>query len=394
MYLSTTAKFISHRKLAYFVMSLIIALTLMVVTNAISIVFNVQKTMDITPSIGNNTMGLWIKNTQNNADFNGQSLSDRNALLSVPGVEEVSFTSPIPFGGGGPEAKVKTLLNDHVILSSVFYADEKLIDVLQLKITSGRNFTASEITADEESPNVVMINAKLATTLFGEENVAGQSIDISGKTYVITGVIETFVGANASLEMGKYTVIFPQVKLGKWTATLVKFNSVPPPNAVKLIEDTLYNNSQAASRMITSINTLSDLRAALFKKDLALQKILSAVIFAFFLISFATIMGVVKFNFAERIKSFGIQRALGMSEWDIRVSIFREFFTIAFCGGILGLLSSWVLSSYLAQTYSIVDYPVWTFLQAFSLIVTLVFLTLESQIRRSLKKSVASLLVT
>lgn len=394
MYLSTTMKFIRHRKLAYFVMSLIIALTLMVVTNAVFIMLNIQKSIEETPLIGSNTIGLWIKNTENNTDFQGQSILDRNGLLNIAGIEQVSFTSPIPYGGGGPETKVKSLFNNRVILSSVFYTDDKLLETLDLQLTSGRNFTSAEVTANSESSNVVMINSKLAQELFDGENVAGQSIEINNKTYLVIGVIDTLVGANASIDMGKYTVLFPETKLGKWTAMLVKYNSEVPSSTIKQIEDTLLNLSPSPTRMITSIDPLSVLRKTLFKKDLALLKILSAVVFSFFLISFATIMGVVKFNFAERVKSFGIQRALGMTERSIRGSIFKELLSVTLFGSTLGLLFSWILSSYLTKIYAISSYPFVTFLQAFILLSALVALTLESQIRRTLKKSVASVLVS
>ncbi|RXF01755.1 ABC transporter permease [Pseudoalteromonas sp. PS5] len=352
MIIKTTLQFLAYRKLPYLLMAVIIALALLVMVNAAAVLNKSQGEIKHTPYFGETTFSVWLKYLEQDVDYDMQAKKDEAILLAMAEVETVSFATPVPFGGGGPELKLQQPNSNDELTSSVFYADEQFVPTLAVDIIAGRNFISNDVVSSDEDASVALINKALALKLFGEYSVVGKVITAGDSSYTIVGVIDPLVGANFKSTRGQFVVVLPQVKLGKWTSMLVKF--APDTNtaiAQSMLENAL--QQQALKRVIAKSGALPSYRAAGLRKDFALSAMLSAVMGAFMLVVFATVWGVVKFNFVARQKTMGILRALGISHRKQSIAVAGEFTLVCMLGVLLGGLLSLLLSPWLQSQFSI-----------------------------------------
>ncbi|WP_105167276.1 ABC transporter permease [Pseudoalteromonas sp. T1lg23B] len=356
MNLKTMIKFISYRKLPFAMMALIIALAVMVLVNAVAVLVKTHQDIEQTPYLGASTIALWVKYLEDGVDYSAQAQADRDALLSIPEVDIVSFSTPTPFGGGGPEMTLERSNSLDEITVSVFYADEHFLPALDIELVAGRNFTASEVVSaaaeEAQQATLAIINQTLALALFEGGSALGKTIQTSGQSYTVIGVLDPLVGANFKSQRGQYTLVLPQQKLGKWTSMLVHTRDVQSPQQLqKKLADVIY--AQDVKRLLTRSEPLLAQRSLGLQKEMALGAILKAVIMAFVLVVFAAVWGVVKFNFVARKKSMGIARALGLSANQQMMAVTLEFSVVCLVGVLSGALLSAFFANWLNEAFAI-----------------------------------------
>ncbi|CAM4118854.1 ABC transporter permease [Pseudoalteromonas byunsanensis] len=356
MNIKTILKFISYRKLPFAMMGVIIALAVMVLVNAVAVLLKTHQDIEQTPYLGANTIALWVKYLEEGVDYSAQAQADREALLSLPEIDTVSFASPTPYGGGGPEMTLKRGDAQDELTVSVFYADEHFLPALDIELVAGRNFTASEVvpaTAEEaQEATLAIINQTLATEIFGDTSPLGKTIQTSSQSYTVIGVLKPLVGANFKSQRGKFTLVLPQLKLGKWTSMLVHTSHAQNIQQLqKKLADVIY--AQEVKRLLTRNEPLLAQRSLGLQKEMALGAILKAVIMAFVLVVFAAVWGVVKFNFVARKKSMGIARALGLSANQQILAVTLEFSAVCLIGVLTGTLLSAFFANWLNEAFAI-----------------------------------------
>ncbi|OHU90741.1 MULTISPECIES: ABC transporter permease [Pseudoalteromonas] len=395
MNIKTMMKFIHYRKLPFAMMAFIIALAVMVLVNALAVLLKTHQDIEQTPYLGANTVALWVKYLEDGVDHSAQAQADRDALLSLPDVDVVSFATPTPYGGGGPEMTLERGNGQDEITVSVFYADEYFLPALDIELVAGRNFNASEVvpaTAEDAlQPTLVIINQTLASKLFGDDSPLGKTIQNAAQSYTVIGVLDPLVGANFKAQRGKFTLVLPQQKLGKWTSMLVHTNN---PQSIQSLSqklaDVIY--AQPVKRLLTRNEPLLAQRSLGLQKEMALGAILKAVIMAFLLVVFAAVWGVVKFNFVARKKSMGIARALGLSANRQMAMVTLEFSLVCLAGVLIGTLLSVFFANWLNEAFAIARVSNWLMLLIGITMLVLVNLVVQFHLAQTQKSSLADII--
>ncbi|MCF6434903.1 ABC transporter permease [Pseudoalteromonas sp. MMG022] len=395
MNIKTMMKFIHYRKLPFAMMAFIIALAVMVLVNALAVLLKTHQDIEQTPYLGANTVALWVKYLEDGVDHSAQAQADRDALLSLPDVDVVSFATPTPYGGGGPEMTLERGNGQDEISVSVFYADEYFLPALDIELVAGRNFNASEVvpaTAEDAlQPTLVIINQTLASKLFGDDSPLGKTIQNAAQSYTVIGVLDPLVGANFKAQRGKFTLVLPQQKLGKWTSMLVHTNN---PQSIQSLSqklaDVIY--AQPVKRLLTRNEPLLAQRSLGLQKEMALGAILKAVIMAFLLVVFAAVWGVVKFNFVARKKSMGIARALGLSANRQMAMVTLEFSLVCLAGVLIGTLLSVFFANWFNEAFAIARVSNWLMLLIGIAMLVLVNLVVQFHLAQTQKSSLADII--
>ncbi len=348
MYISTLTKFIGYRKTAYSLMALIIALTLMVIANAANIVASMQSRIDAIPVFGGNTIALSINYLDNGStvNYDAQSLADKRTLLHQQHITHVSFSTQ-PYSGGGSELELKTPA-DQLLLVKPMKVDTDFIDTLGVQLIAGRNFTA----ADSADSGLVIINQTLAQQLFGAGEAVNHTLTASdGSQLTVIGVVNPLVGPGLPSDFSAYTVLQPTANIGKWTSMLIKFNSPPQAADLTAVQKLLYDNY--GGRLITHISPVPQLRESALHSQLVMIRLLEFVIIAFVVVTLAAVVGVVRYNFIERTRTFAVQRALGSPLTLLRRNLLGEFGMVTVVGLLLGAVLAKGLAWFLWQHYQI-----------------------------------------
>jgi putative ABC transport system permease protein len=101
----------------------------------------------------------------------------RRKVSELPGVESVTLTSELPLLGANPEpvlfpGAAKTTQVAHAVVDADFF------DTFRIRVLSGRVFNSFD---REKTPEVVVVNHKLAETLWPGEDAVGKAITLGEK---------------------------------------------------------------------------------------------------------------------------------------------------------------------------------------------------------------------
>ena len=384
-------QYIKYRKGNYTILAVIIAITLTVVANAISIISSQYRLLNEPSGLNEKTLAIWLHYYDKDVNYVNQAEHDYLGLAALPDVETVSFVSPIPFYGGGPDTQASSSQeNSQSTLSSLLYADENFINVFDLQLAQGRTFRSEEIVKAGSPPPIVIINEQLAIKLFGTQSVIGDLIYLDKQAHTIIGVVKKLIGANAKHEMGQYTVVIPAPRIGAWTSILIKPSENVEPLFKANIESYLYENGQG--RIVSSIDTIGELKERSYTKEKALNMILSIIVFSFSFITFAAVFGLILFNFQQRTKALAINRALGASIRCMVSALTFELGLVVVAGIIIGLFGALSLSFVMHEYYQQANISLFAILLAIGLVVFLVSIAVLIQVKGSLSFTVSSAL--
>jgi putative ABC transport system permease protein len=232
-------------------------------------------------------------------------------------------------------------------------------ETLGLPLLSGRDFRDSD---KEGSERVVIVNQKLAQTLFPGQNALNRElrwtdgvmkfIGISTQPRRIVGVVPDVDDENIipSPEMMVYE---PADQEGWNGRLLVRVSGGDPHALAPAITRTIHGLN--ADQPVERISTLADIRAEVMTPDK-----LNAVVFGGFaavalMISVIGVAGVLAFSVSSRTREFGIRMALGAQPRDILRDVLRQGLTIASigvgAGAIFGMIFARGIGRYVAEAH-------------------------------------------
>jgi putative ABC transport system permease protein len=194
-----------------------------------------------------------------------------------------------------------------------------------VNILDGRSYSAN-------SPREVMLGYTLAQSL---NKTVGQTIVVDKKTYSIVGLYRTNVA------FGNSTLMFPLSTLqglnrvsGQVSLGFVKVRPGASIDGVRTRIDTGFPQ-------LTTIRNASDYGRA----DRNLLLLSAANTGGSILAGLIAITGVLNtslLSFFERMREFGIYRAIGWNRWRVIRLVIFESVLVSLCGAAVGLLLGWV----------------------------------------------------
>ncbi len=343
-----------------------IAITLAIVSNALSMISTRSTAMARTTGVDEDRLfGFKLAPIDRNTyPAEAAFAADRARLLALPGVENVYATDQLPLSGSGSSTSISLGPdNPRESRSATYYADENTLVTLGVKLVAGRNFDAREISMlkprADDTPKVVLISKALSDALFPDGKAVGKRI--AGRDNTLAGGPE-IIGVYARLqspwngdEYIENTLLMPFRPAGRayWVVRA-------KPEAVAglqiLARETLANSDRTRVVSPTALS-MAQIRAESYSDDRAMIMLMSILSIFLIVVTALGIVGMASFWVTQRTKQIGTRRALGAS----RGAIVREFqlenALLTAAGAVLGVALAYGANYWFAKQANIPMLP-------------------------------------
>jgi putative ABC transport system permease protein len=117
--------------------------------------------------------------------------------------------------------------------------------------------------------------------------------------------------------------------------------------------------SENRSRIVDIVRSYEEQKKRTYSRDIAMVKLLSAVIIVLTAVTGLGIVGLAWFSVTQRRKQIGTRRALGATRFDIVRYFMVENWMITSAGVVIGAIGSVGLNWFLDTQYSVGRVPLW-----------------------------------
>ena len=340
-----------HHKAGTVLIALQIALTLAIVCNALFIIK--QRTQRMSRPSGVDETNLFVirsdwadKSDAQHIDV--QMRADLIALRQLGSVQDAAPTNSFPLRGSGWDNYIK-LQPDQVKMTTdaaMFFSDDHTLATLGTHLIAGRNFTASEIGAQQPRDAMhaaqVIISKDLAQRLYPDGSALGKTIYVSmgQQPSTVIGITDTLQAHMISSWANAYAynaVLVPARLLNDYTYYLVRARPGQLDAAMRDAPKALY--AQSRMRIIDhkdGVMSFAQVRQRAYERDLGMAILMGIISMVLLAITAAGIVGLTSFWVGQRRRQIGVRRALGATRGDILHYFLTENLLIGLGGVLIG----------------------------------------------------------
>ena len=306
-----------------------IAITLAIVSNALSMISMRTEQMARDSGVDEANLFVFSSVAIDEKSYDGEAAfaADRARLLALPGVENVYATDSYPLSGSGSNTSVSTGPEDsRAIRSATYFADENTLATLGVTLLSGRNFDAREIRALNpragEAPRTIMLSKALADALFPDGKAVGKRLagpNNSADGPEVIGVYDRLQSPWAGDDSIENTGLLPfRPKTNLFWMVRAKPDAIP--GLLTLARDTLAkaDHSRVLGAKPQTMTEVRRLSYSDYRSMVVLMSLLSTLLVT---VTALGIVGMASFWVTQRTKQIGTRRALGAT----RSAIVRDF---------------------------------------------------------------------
>jgi putative ABC transport system permease protein len=344
-----------HHKAGTVLIALQIALTLAIVCNAMFIIQQRMKRMSRPSGVDETNLFVIRSDWADKSDpqrIDVQMQADLIALRQLGSVQDAASTNSFPLRGSGWDNFIK-LQPDQVKMTTdaaMFFSDDHTLATLGTHLIAGRNFTASEVGAQQPRESMhsaqVIISKDLAHRLYPDGSALGKTIYVSmgNKPSTVIGITDTLQAHMVGTWAGPYAynaVLVPARLLNDYTYYLVRARPGQLAAAMRDAPKALY--AQSRMRIIDrkdGVMTFAQVRQHAYEPDRGMAILMAIISVVLLAITAAGIVGLTSFWVGQRRKQIGVRRALGATRSDI----LNYFLTENLLIGIGGVLAGAVLA--------------------------------------------------
>ncbi|GAB4132010.1 MAG: ABC transporter permease [Acidobacteriota bacterium] len=355
MELGPILKTLLRNKVRYALIGAEVALTLAVGVNCINMMQDLQWQMD--RPTGLDEAGIIVVTSQPfDPDFREEGYldecrrSDLELLRALQGVLAADAFSAVPMSGSGSSSGYKPLGSEiNTIPANVFETGPQGIDSLGVRLVAGRNFTEADIN-ESRSKNVIVTRA-FADRLFPDGDALGKQLQgrEPNDPDTIVGIIEHMHGSWPTWRWVTHVMLRPGRPGGfNWGVRyLVRAEHAQVPELLPVIEKQLLAANNGRN---VTVERLTEVKARTFSSNVAVIRMLRAVIVLLVGVTALGIVGITSFSVTERVHHIGTRRALGARQVDILRYFLAENWLMTTTGIAAGTAISLGLN-YLLVTY-------------------------------------------
>ncbi|HEY2798040.1 MAG TPA: ABC transporter permease [Thermoanaerobaculia bacterium] len=286
-----------------------------------------------------------VYNAEKDGPYRARMLA---ALRALPGVAAAGLSKTLPLHGGGEPYPVlvegRPDLEKYKAPGGAIIVSPGYFSALGIPILRGRDFTDSDI---ETEKTVLLVNRKLARTLWGDADPIGKGLVFGGKQRLeVIGVVgdvrQEGLGQTPFATMYVPMSIFPRGSLKFYLRTQ------GDPTA-------LAASARAAIHRLDPNQAISDMQplTEVVAETVAGPRFLTLLVGVFgaaaLLLAAIGVYGVISFSVARRTREIGVRIALGADRAAVRRLVLREGMALALSGLALGLVAALALSRVLSS---------------------------------------------
>ncbi|NMW23949.1 ABC transporter permease [Rhodanobacter soli] len=340
-----------HHKAGTVLIALQIALTLAIVCNALFIIKQRTERMSRPSGVDETNLFVIRSDWADKSDaqrIDVQMRADLIALRQLGSVQDAAPTNSFPLRGSGWDNYIK-LQPGQVKMTTdaaMFFSDEHTLATLGTHLIAGRNFTASEIGAQQPRDAMhaaqVIISKDLAQRLYPDGSALGKTIYVSmgQQPSTIIGITDTLQAHMISSWANAYAynaVLVPARLLNDYTYYLVRARPGQLDAAMRDAPKALY--AQSRMRIIDrkdGVMSFAQVRQRAYERDVGMAILMGIISVVLLAITAAGIVGLTSFWVGQRRRQIGVRRALGATRGDILHYFLTENLLIGLGGVLIG----------------------------------------------------------
>ena len=236
----------------------------------------------------------------------------------------------------------------------VIATDGNYMKFNMLDLSSGRSLSASDV---EGGRFYCVIGDNIARTLFdGKGDPVGQTVHISGRSYIIIGVAAS-VGNNAGGSMDE-SILIP------YTNALANLATSSPDFTIGILPDPSVNPETAVTeaemtfRAVRRLAPFDDADYRITRSEAVIEELnstmrtltIAAIVIGLITLTGAAVglMNIMLVSVRERTREIGTRKALGASSKRIKSQFLMESVIIGESGGIIGIAAGIITGNIIA----------------------------------------------
>ena len=261
-----------------------------------------------------------------------QELVDR--LEAVPGIEAAGYAVTLPLNDGRWEDSIRRDGDSTRIQTFQNIVSPHYFEAMSIPLQAGRYFSAQD---DERSPQVAILNQKLAQLMWPNTNPVGQRLTFKGQTIEVIGIVRDIKGRNLFEPPGP---MFYQPLLQSYQPHPVLHvrTRVPPAQLIATLRSEV--RALDADLPVYDVKTLDEHLTA----TLTPQRLLAHLITGFgvlaLLLAGIGLYGLLAHTVTERTPEIGLRMALGAHKGDVVRMFVTRGMKLALAGVCLGLVAA------------------------------------------------------
>ena len=347
-----------RNKISAMLIALQIALTLAIVSNAVTIIQERQEKIARPTGLDiENLIAITFMPVPTDYDMAGAVTADLDMMRSMPGVIDASVTNQSPMSGSGSASGFFLEPNQEIgdVTANYYQTDPHFIDTLGLKLIEGRNFRADEMETigahDTYRADVAIVTKQFAEQAFPGEDALGKTLYGGRDDHPtkIIGVVERHLGAWPGWSLAGNVVFYPVVVASNHKRYLVRTEPGQRDEVFKQLEDKL---AERDPQRVIHIETTENHMKQSYSSDNLMIKVLTLVVSLLTFIVALGIVGLTIFWINQRAKQIGIRRALGASRRNISRYFLLENSIIAITGLVFGGTAAILINGLIASNFS------------------------------------------
>jgi putative ABC transport system permease protein len=340
---------LKRNKIRFLLIVVQIAITLAVVTNAITMIRTVSEKMNKSSGFDDENI-VWVSTKPFAPGFKDLPYrisvvnADLRAIQGIPGVVAVSNTNFLPWAGGGSSGEVAAGGGDgSKFRTQMYYNTPGILEALGVHLVSGRPLRDTDLDDDPSSkaPSTAVISRDLEKLLFKGRSAVGKQLIETGNTVVnVVGTFDPFYNPHG-WPIHEYAVMYAGHVSRRGAMYLVRVKPGTMKQVVPLIEQRML---QANNGRNIEMKTISEIKDRYFAEGRIVRGGMSMVIALIVLVTGLGIVGVTAFTVTERRKQIGTRRALGATKGAVLRYFLLENWIVTNAGLILGVAAAYGLN--------------------------------------------------
>jgi len=340
---------LKRNKIRFALIVLQIAITLAVVTNAITMINGANEKMNKKSGFDDDNI-VWIQTKPFSPAFKDLNYriaavnADLRAIRGIPGVVAAANTNFLPWQGGGSSGVVSASGGDQSkFRTQMYYNTPGILQTLGVHLVSGRDLRESDIDDDPNSkaPAIAVISKDLEKLLFKGQSAVGKQLNDDNNSAVnVVGTFDPFYNPYG-WPIHEYAVMYAGHVSRRGALYLVRVEPGKMKQVVPMIEQRMLQTNNGRNIDMKSVDEIKD---NYFTEGRIVKGGMSIVIGLIVLITGLGIVGVTSFSVTERRKQIGTRRALGATKGAVLRYFLLENWIVTNAGLILGILATYGLN--------------------------------------------------